>query len=63
MRNMIGVQDILHDHSADSMLPLPQADKIKLLIDDFLVKYQELAFNAETRGDCLYNFPIEFHLL
>ena len=53
MHNMIEVQDILHDHPTELMLPLPQADKIKLLIDDFLVKYHELAFNAETRGDCL----------
>ena len=60
---MVEVQDILSDHSDELLLPLPMADRIAHCVDQFLLRYQHLAYKAETSGKFLWNMPSKFHWL
>ena len=57
------VQSILRDFSNDLFIPLGQSDRLAILIDDFLIRYQRLSYASEEAGRFLWNNPSKFHWL
>lgn len=62
-KSLVETQDLLHDHKEDLILPIDVAKSIFKNTKGFLLNYQKLAYEAETRGECLWSMPTKFHWL
>ena len=60
---MVRVQSIINDYHEDVFIPLDKCDRIANLVDRFLLCYQHLAYDSETRGEFLWSCPAKFHWL
>ena len=61
--NLIGMQNILHDHATTAILPTAMSNKFDELVTTFLQSYTMLANMAYKDGKLLFSMAPKFHYL
>ena len=58
---LVDWQDILSENSDHVLLPIGAVERLQRCTDDFLLRYQKLAYTAERQGLLLWSQPTKFH--
>ena len=63
LESQVQVQDILSDYSQEMFLPVPVANNLMVLVDNFLHLYTLLANRADRDKELLWSVTPKFHWL